>query len=120
MDTRIVPRLQTGAGEDLRTIPELADIDRISPTLHRQTAVKHRASISVIVPTFFNAGLKQRSLAFLLAGIERSQNVHEVILVSSDGEDSNFADLLALMGGRSLRVTQADPHNRSQSRNNGA
>jgi len=120
MDTRIVPRLQQGAGEDLRTVPELADLDCISPTLQRQTEVKHRASVSVIVPTFFNAGLKQRSLAFLLAGIERSQNICEVILVSSDGENSSFADLLPLMGDRPLRVTEAEPHNRSQSRNNGA
>ena len=43
-----------------------------------------------------------------------------MILVSSDGEHSSFADLLPLLHGRMLRVAQAEPHNRSQSRNNGA
>jgi glycosyltransferase involved in cell wall biosynthesis len=120
MDTRTVPQWQHGTGDDLRTVPELADLDTISTPLHSAGEVKHRASVSVIVPTFFNAGLKQRSLAFLLGGLARSQNVREVVLVSSDGENSSFADLLPLMDGRLLRVTQAEPHNRSQSRNNGA
>ena len=120
MDTRTIPQFDTSAGDDLRTLPELADLDSIAPTLRWQAAINHRASVSVIVPTFFNAGLKQRSLTFLLAGIECSQNVREVILVSSDGEHSNFADLLPLLYGRNLRVAQAEPHNRSQSRNNGA
>jgi hypothetical protein len=78
------------------------------------------APVSLIVPTFFNSELKQRSLRYLLSGIAASRAVEEIIFVSSDGENRGFNDLLPLTGGKRVRVVEADPHNRGKSRNIGA
>ena len=59
----------------------LGEGERIEPTLTSGGSRRRSAPISLIVPTFFNDSLKKRSLAHLLAGIERSRAIEEIVLV---------------------------------------
>jgi glycosyltransferase involved in cell wall biosynthesis len=101
-------------------IVELADWTPNLPSLQAEGPVDKLEPVSLIIPTFFNAELKRRSLRYLLAGLHECQSVREVILVSSDGEQHDFADLRACAGNRPIRVVESDPHNRGKSRNSGA
>ena len=101
-------------------IAELAGWTPGEPHFHAAGPVGALEPVSVIIPTFFNAELKRRSLRYLLAGLEQCRSVQEIILVSSDGEPQNFRDLEALVGARPIRVVESDPHNRGKSRNVGA
>jgi hypothetical protein len=101
-------------------MPELNQLHHARPTLTAGSEVRHREPVSLIIPTFFNAGLKNRSLRRVLAGLGESEVVREVILVSSDGTEPNFDDLLPLPDGRTLKVVRADPARRGSSRNVGA
>ena len=101
-------------------MPELDQLCAARPSLTATSAVRRREPVSLIIPTFFNAGLKNRSLRRVLAGLSESESVREVILVSSDGTEPNFDDLLPLPGGRALKVVRADPARRGSSRNTGA
>jgi hypothetical protein len=118
MDTRVIlnrPRIQ-----DLASIPELDGVAAGTPELKAAGPAVHRAEISLIVPTFFNQELKRASLELVLANIERSACVAEVILVCSDGEHRQFEELRSLLGTVPLRVVEAPPHQRGRSRNIGA
>lgn len=88
--------------------------------IHSSGPVHSIEPVSLIIPTFFNAELKRRSLRYLLAGLHQSESVREIILVSSDGENQDFSDLQAAAGNRPIRVVESDPHNRGKSRNAGA
>jgi glycosyltransferase involved in cell wall biosynthesis len=102
------------------SIAELADWKPGAATLHSEGRVTTTDGVSLIVPTFFNSRLKARSLRSLLAGVTESACIREIILISSDGEETIFNDLHEHTGERPIRVIQSDPHNRGKSRNAGA
>ncbi len=99
---------------------ELAGWTPDTPIIQAAGPVAQIEPVSLIIPTFFNAELKRRSLRHLLTGLHQCQSVREIVLVSSDGERQDFTDLQALAGDRPIRVVEADPHNRGKSRNVGA
>lgn len=101
-------------------MPELDRLRQARPSLTAKAEVRQAAAASLIIPTFFNAGLKNHSLRRVLAGLGASDAVREVILVSSDGTEPRFDDLLPLLEGRALKVVRADPARRGSSRNAGA
>jgi predicted nucleotidyltransferase len=99
--------------------PLLADNERIVPTLVAGGPVERTGPISLIVPTFFNEGLKRGSLQHLLAGIENSQAVQEVVLVA--GTTGQAVDALTpLLGGKRLVMAECEPNQRARTRNLGA
>src|SRR6185436_1077646 len=119
MDGRVL--INHSFGPSLTDIPELADwVPDPSAPIHSGGAVEALEPVSLIIPTFFNAELKRRSLRHLLAGLDQCDSGREVILVSSDGEKQDFSDLQARAGRRPIRVVESDPHNRGKSRNAGA
>jgi len=118
MDGRVL--INQSHGKSLGDIMELTGWTPTAPRIHSDGPVDALEPASLIIPTFFNAELKQRSLRYLLAGLDRCQSIREVILVSSDGEPQDFSDLRALAGSRPIRVVESDPHNRGKSRNAGA
>ena len=119
MDGRILIN-NHGARLPSARIPELAGWRPGVPSIHAGGPVEILEPVSLIVPTFFNSELKHRSLRYLLAGIEHSYSVQEIILVASDGENKNFDDLHRYAHGRDIRIVESDPHNRGKSRNAGA
>jgi hypothetical protein len=118
MDSRVILNRMRRAA--LLNLPEMERLRAISPSLGARNEVACRQRVSVIIPTFFNASLKSRSLQYLLSGLGESQLVREVILVSSDGVQADFADLRSLLGSCALKVVAAEPANRGASRNVGA
>jgi hypothetical protein len=118
MDGRVL--LNLSPGKSSRNVAELAEWSPGPALFPAGGAVESLEPVSLILPTFFNAELKRRSLRFVLAGLNQSQAIREIILVSSDGEPQDFTDLQAIAGHRSIRVIESDPHNRGKSRNAGA
>ena len=118
MDGRVL--INQAHGQLRGPLAELAGWTPTAPRFHGHGPVGALEPVSLIIPTFFNAELKRRSLRYLLAGLEQCHSVQEIILVSSDGEPQDFSDLKPLVGARPIRVVESDPHNRGQSRNIGA
>jgi glycosyltransferase involved in cell wall biosynthesis len=118
MDGRVL--INHSHGKSLGDIMELAGWTPGTPHFHSAGSVGALEPVSLIIPTFFNAELKRRSLRHLLTGLEQCRSVREIILVSSDGERQDFTDLQPLAGERPIRVVESDPHNRGKSRNAGA
>jgi glycosyltransferase involved in cell wall biosynthesis len=118
MDSRVI--LATLQHDNALALPELDAAREARPTLPWNGPVTATATVSLIVPTFFNAELKRGSLPRLLAGIEESCAVKEIIVVSSDGEGRSFEELKSGTGERLLRAIESDPNNRGRSRNAGA
>ena len=118
MDSRVI--LKRTNQTDLVALPELKRLRRLKPTLVASAAVQHRASVTLIVPTFFNADLKGSSLTHLLTGIEQSDAIQEIVLVRSDGGHGSDGALPALGKKQKLRVCHAEPAQRGGSRNLGA
>ena len=118
MDGRVL--INHSHGQPRGHVAELAGWTPAEPRLQCHGPIGALEPVSLIIPTFFNAELKRRSLRYLLAGLEQCNSVQEIILVSSDGEPQNFSDLLPLTGARPIRVVESDPHNRGKSRNIGA
>jgi hypothetical protein len=87
-----------------------------------EETVERRGQISLIIPTFFNAPLKQRALERVLAGMHRSQVVQEVVLpVAGDpGQHIEVPRLQELLGDLPLRVASSPPNQRALTRNVGA
>src|SRR6185436_5430257 len=110
MDSRVI--LATLEHNNAIRLPELEGARTAKPWLRSDGPIKVSATVSLIVPTFFNAELKRHSLRRLLDGLECSHAVKEVILVSSDGEQRAFEELKPLLGERPLRVVESEPHNR--------
>src|ERR1043165_42926 len=107
MDGRVL--INQSHGKSLGDIMELTGWTPTAPRIHSEGPVDALEPASLIIPTFFNAELKQRSLRYLLAGLDRCQSIREVILVSSDGEPQDFSDLRALASGRPMRGVESDP-----------
>src|SRR6188768_4295899 len=118
MDGRVL--INRSRAKSLGDIAELADWKLRTPSIHAGGSVHLNEPVSLIIPTFFNAQLKKRSLAHLLDGLQDCRSVREIILVSSDGERDDFKDLEALAAPRPIRIVESDPHNRGKSRNRGA
>lgn len=118
MDGRVL--INHSHGQPRGHLAELAGWTPAEPRFNSGGPVGALEPVSLIIPTFFNAELKRRSLRYLLAGLEQCRSVQEIILVSSDGEPQNFSDLEPFVGGRPIRVVESDPHNRGKSRNIGA
>jgi glycosyltransferase involved in cell wall biosynthesis len=118
MDNRVI--LNLPGSIEIGRIPELRDMKNVVPVLTSSSPVRFSAQVSLIVPTFFNSILKQRSLEHLLAGLSNSKTIAEVILVASDGEDETFPELGREGALKNLTVVSAPPHNRAASRNLGA
>jgi glycosyltransferase involved in cell wall biosynthesis len=118
MDGRVL--INHSHGNSLGDIMELAGWTPEPPLLHSAGTVSTIEPVSLIIPTFFNAELKRRSLRYLLAGLEQCESVREIILVSSDGEKQDFSDLQRCANERPIKIVEADPHNRGKSRNAGA
>src|ERR1051326_1428919 len=95
MDSRIL--LNRMRREELLNLAEMERLRAILPRLTARNEVRCSRPVSVIIPTFYNADLKRRSLRHLLAGINESQVVQEVILVSTEGREANFSDLRPLL-----------------------
>src|SRR5262245_22917997 len=118
MDSRVI--LATLQHDNALALPELDAAREAQPTLPWNGPVAATATVSLIVPTFFNAELKRGSLQRLLAGIDESRAIKEIIIVASDGEGRAFDELKGLTDGRPLRAIDSDPNNRGRSRNAGA
>lgn len=115
MDTRVI--LNLPRAQDLGSIPELDGALETGPVLHSESPARQIRPVSLIVPTFFNAELKQGSLAQLLSGARRSAALAEIVLAPSDGEGRGFAHLAPLAEGIPIKVAEAPPNNRARSRN---
>jgi glycosyltransferase involved in cell wall biosynthesis len=118
MDTRVI--LNRVRRARALSLPDLERLKNIQPTLLANGHVPQPVPASLIIPTFHNAGLKNRSLRRVLAGLADSECIREVVLVSSDGTAEDFADLRPLLDGRALQVLTAEPARRGSSRNIGA
>ena len=118
MDSRII--LNRVRRRDSVTLEELEQLKGLQPVLRADGAVHATGRVSVIVPTFFNHGLKSGSLRHLLTGLEAARSVEQVVLVASDGEGASLDSLRQIIGDRALTVAEAEPHNRGASRNAGA
>ncbi len=93
--------------------------ETISPTLKRDGNVARTGPISLIIPTFYNASLKQRSLHNLLQGITRSQAIRELILVLSGGGEPEVADVEIVAADLPVRFVTCPPNERAKTRNLG-
>jgi glycosyltransferase involved in cell wall biosynthesis len=98
----------------------LAKGEKVIPTLTADLPIARSGAVSLVVPTFFNRSLKNGSLGHLLAGIERSRAVEEVVLVVADGAEDAEASPAPLPGGKRLVFAACEPNRRSRSRNVGA
>lgn len=96
----------------------IADGDQIVPRLFANAPVKHRADISLVVPTFHNATLKQGALEHLLEGIEACRSIREVILVAADG-DTSALGFLRDACNIPVTIVSCEPNRRAQARNVG-
>lgn len=119
MDGRILIN-HNGITTRREEIAELGGWNPGRPEIDASGPIHNVERVSLVVPTFFNVELKRRSLKYLLAGIEKSRCVREIILVASDGENLCFDDLQAQVNDCPIRVVSSDPHNRGKSRNAGA
>lgn len=115
MDTRVI--LNLPRAQELSSIPELDGALASEPSLTRASPVRAKGSATLIVPTFFNAELKQGSLAQLLEGVRDCSAISEIVLAPSDGEQRSFAALNSVAGGLPIKIVEAPPNHRARSRN---
>jgi glycosyltransferase involved in cell wall biosynthesis len=94
--------------------------ERIVPTLRSDLPAERLEPVSLIIPTFFNRSLKSRALRHLLAGIERSRAIEEVVLVTAGSSDGEETSLSTGPAGKRLIVVDGQPNRRGPSRNLGA
>ncbi|MCA9063045.1 MAG: hypothetical protein KDA96_08300 [Planctomycetaceae bacterium] len=99
---------------------KLQDGENITPTLTTDSSVRQSASVSLIVPTFYNQPLKRGSLQYLISGIARSECVREVILVAADGNIDSLKPMQECVGKLPLKIVKCSPERRAYSRNVGA
>src|SRR5689334_9879951 len=83
MDDRVI---QDVFPEDLKDFSSRKDKYRFKPSILSTDPVESYRDVSLILPTFFNTALKQRSLVHLLNHVDRSRCGREIILSISDSE----------------------------------
>jgi predicted nucleotidyltransferase len=117
MDAGVLVRIENPSEEVKRPPEPFVRARRVAPALDPGMAVERSAPVSLIIPTFFNRPLKNGVLRRLLAGLERSSAVREVVLVTADG---SLGDGDGLARGRKVVIAACEPNRRAASRNVGA
>ncbi len=97
----------------------LTDGEGIEPSLTVDDPIIRTGSVSLVVPTYFNRTLKQSALRHLLAGVQSSPCIREIVLVAADGEVKSLEELRSLTGGIPLVIVPCEPNRRAEARNIG-
>src|SRR5882724_3895396 len=104
MDSRVI--LNLPRAQDLASIPELDGAIEAKPILTRSSSVNFRGQVSLIIPTFFNVGLKRGSLCHLLSGVGDCVAISEIVLASSDGEQNTFSELAPITKTLPIKIVE--------------
>ena len=88
-----------------------------SPEFDADKPIRRTAGISVIVPTYHNARLKQHSLLRALEGIGRSKAVKEIIIAVGDDRAGEYKAQFASFTSKPIRFVESKPNERALSRN---